>query len=239
MAFTTLHKMNLFFWRKAPQKTIAEIAEENHRKHREFLAAISWQVLGSEPDLVRVYTDVEGNNYYVSKNSWQGISRDRLAALEDATIAMEYRMSRETVLLNQKMLLTYFQKAQGGDFAALQLGYKLAWEMMEVMTKAPNEHILLEYAVHLIFTDTENPEILSPHMLQLKRERAEKDPGLKAFFLDMSFHTAMNSLPTLKQGGQPSSQEIPEELERKKQEKKAAMQKRFQNFKAGIGGKKK
>lgn len=196
---------NLKFWRKSTRKTISEIAEENHRQHREFLAAIGWQTLGSEPDMVLVYTDKDGNNYYIARNSWQGISRDRLAALEAATLAMEYRMSREQLLENQMAIMQFFQQCQAGSMQAAAEGYKKAWEMYEIMRLAPSEAILMEYAVHVIFTDQENPQSISPALMQMKRDRASVDVGLKAFFLDMALHTVQNSLPTSAQGSLHSS----------------------------------
>lgn len=231
--------MNLFFWQKPkpPEpKTIAQIAEENNRAHREFLDAIGWQTLGSEPELVQVYTDRDGNNYYVSRNSWQGVSRDRLAALETATTAMEYRMSREALLLNQQTVMELFRKCQGGDLEAAANGYKLAWEMWQTMKDAPSESVLMEYAVHLIYTDLENPETLSPTMLQTKRDRAAKDPGLRAFFLDMALATVNNSLPTLKQDGPPISLEASEVEKARKRE---ITRQRLENFKKPLAKKKK
>lgn len=228
------------FWKKkepAP-KTIAEIAEENHRAHREFLEAIGWKTLGSEPELVRVYTDKEGNNYYVSRNSWQGVSRDRLAALEAATLAMEFRMTRETLLINQQTIMAYFQKCQTGDLASAAEGYKLAWEMWDIMRNAPSESVLMEYAVHLIYADQENPEILSPSMLEIKRQRAAADPGLRAFFLDMAFNTVQNSLPISKPGGPHSSEQEQETEEQARARKRELTRQRLENFKKPIQRKK-
>lgn len=226
------------FWKKkepAP-KTIAEIAEENHRAHRQFLEGIGWKTLGSEPELVQVYTDKEGNNYYVSRNSWQGVSRDRLAALEAATLAMEFRMTREALLVNQKTIMAYFQKCQGGDLASAAEGYKLAWEMWDIMRSAPSESVLMEYAVHLIYTDQENPETLSPSMLEIKRQRAASDPGLRAFFLDMAFNTAQNSLPISKPDGPHSSE--PETGKQARERKLELTRQRLENFMKPIQKKK-
>ena len=101
----------MFNWFKKRKKTasIAEIAEAHRVKYMEFLGALEFKMLGSAPELLHVYTDMAGNNYYVAKNSWQGISRERLAALEAATTAMEHRFTRAQALENWHKALSYFK----------------------------------------------------------------------------------------------------------------------------------
>lgn len=191
----------MFWHKKEVKKTVAEIAAENEEQHRSFLASIKWDTFGGEPEMIKVYTDQGGINYYVARNSWQGVSRDRLAALEAATLAMEYRFTREALMENQRSVMDFFQKCKEGDLEAAHKGYSLAWEAYEVMRTAPSEQVLLEYAVHLIYTDGENPQELSPTILKEKRDRAKEDIGLRAFFLDMSLAIVNASLPNSNQGG--------------------------------------
>lgn len=213
-----------FFKPKKHLPTIAEIAEINHAEYMKMLGGLGWGTFGSKPELILVYTDKDGNNYYIARNTWQGISRDRLAALERANLAMEYRMSRETIMEREAQKMTEIQKAQKGDLQALQNAYKLSWEDFEVMKAAPSDQILMEYAVHILYTNGENPEILDPEILKMKRERAENDTALKAFFLNMAHSVVNTSLPILPRDGQSSTED------QEKQEKKQASQKRVQNF---------
>jgi hypothetical protein len=213
-----------FFKPKKKIPTIAEIAEINHAEYQKMLGGLGWDTLGSKPELILVYTDSKGNNYYIARNTWQGISRDRLAALERANLAMEYRMSRENIMEREAEKMREIQKAQRGDLAALQNAYKLSWETFEIMKAAPSDQILMEYAVHILYTDGENPEILDPEILKMKRDRAENDTGLRAFFLNMAHSAVNSSLPTLPHDGQNST------VEEEKQEGKKASQNRIANF---------
>lgn len=182
------------FDKKNP-KSIPEIAEANRKAYMEMLGGLKWDTLGSEPEMMWAYTDAAGHNYYVPRNIWQGISRDRLAALETASLALERRQSREQLMESLRKVLAQFQRCQNGDLEAAHEGYAEAWKVFELARSAPSEQVLLEYAVHLIYTDGESPETLSPSMLQIKRERAQSDTALKAFFLDMAHSITNNSMP--------------------------------------------
>lgn len=204
--------------------TIAEIAQINHDEYQKMLGVLGWDTFGSKPELMLVYTDKQGNNYYIARNIWQGISRDRLAAIERANLAMEYRMSREAIMENEAQKMREIQKAQKGDLGALQTAYKLSWETFEVMKSAPSDQILMEYAVNILYTDGENPELFDPEFIKMKRERADNDPALRAFFLNMAQSAVNTSLPSLPPDGQSST------VDQEKQKKKEDSQKRVQNF---------
>lgn len=208
-------------WFKQKPKTIAEISAINHKSYLEYLGGLGWQTLGSKPEMILVYTDREGNNYYVAKNSWQGISRDRLAALERATLAMEYRMSREEVMKKLHSVSQNLLKCQRGDTEAAHNGYKEAWELLEIMKSAPSDQVLMQYALHVIYTDGENPETIDPEFIKMKSARAEADNALKAFFLNMAHSTVNNSLPILSQDGQNF---MDQEAERQKKREASRMQ---------------
>ena len=214
------------FWKNKPKiKSISEISAENQERYKSFLGSLGWDSLGSKPDLLLVFVDQEGNNYYVAKNSWQGVSRDRLAALEDATLAIEHRYSRYEIVSKMESILAGFQRCQKGDLEAAHLGYKEAWEIMAVMKASPSEEVLMQYAVNIIYTDGENPELLDPEILKMKRARAEGDTALKAFFLNMALNIVNSSFPALQQDIQSSSDQAADPTS-----KKEASQNRIKNF---------
>ena len=221
--------MKLPNWLKPKEKpkTIAEIAAENRKAYMEQLNIFGWETLGSEVEMLPVYIDASGNNYYVGKNIWQGVSSDRRFALEEAALAMEFRQSRQQRIEAGRERLLNMQKAINGDLEAARNAHKSQWEELEIMRKSPSDSILMEYAVHVLFTDGEDPNTLSPKMLQIKRDRAESDPGLRAFFLDMALASVNSFLPTLPHDGPGSSQEAETEQKRQKGE---ATRNRLQNF---------
>lgn len=226
MAF---EKLMAFFQKKEPpaQKTITEIAEENRATYMEALKVLGWETLGAEVEMLPVYVDMAGNNYYVPRNIWQGISSDRRFALEEVMQALEFRQGRDSRILAAHERLILIQKGLNGDLQALRDAHKSQWEELEIMRKSPSEHTLMEYAVHIMYTDGEDPNSLSPAMLQMKRDRAAVDPGLRAFFLDAALATVNNSLPSLPQGGLDFSEEAAREAKRLKVE---ATRKRTQAF---------
>ena len=109
--------------------------------------------------------------------------------------------------------------------AAMEV-YKQAWEMYEIMKTAPSDQVLMQYALHILYTDGENPETLDPEFLKIKRHRAEKDDALRAFFLNMALSTANNYIPTSQQDGRDSL----EKQKMEEQKKKEASQKRLRGF---------
>jgi len=213
--------MELPNWLKPKQKPkpIAEIAAENRKAYMDQLNIFGWDTLGSEVEMLPVYVDAKGYNYYIGKNIWQGVSSDRRFALEEAALAMEFRQSRQQRIEAGRERLLNMQKAINGDIEAARNAHKSQWEELEIMRKSPSDSILMEYAVHVLFTDGEDPNTLSPAMLQTKRDRAEIDPGLRAFFLDMALASVNNFLPTLPHDGPGFSQE--EETEQKKRKGEA------------------
>lgn len=211
---------------KPKPKSIPEIAAENRKAYMELLGGLKWDTLGSEPEMMWAYTDAAGHNYYVPRNIWQGISRDRLAALETASLALERRQSREQLMESLRKVLAQFQKCQNGDLEAAHEGYSEAWKVFELARSAPSEQVLLEYAVHLIYTDGESPETLSPSMLQIKRERAQSDTALKAFFLDMAHSITSNSMPI----SQPVGLDFSEPQQQEKQSKQQISKQRVSDF---------
>lgn len=214
------------FFAKQKPKSIQEIAAENRKAYMDMLGGLKWDTLGSEPEMMWAYTDASGHNYYVPRNIWQGISRDRLAALETASLALERRQSREQLMESLRKVLAQFQKCQNGDLEAAHEGYAEAWKVFELARSAPSEQVLLEYAVHLIYTDGESPETLSPSMLQIKRDRAESDPALKAFFLDMALSVTNNFMPT----SQPVGLDFSEPQQQEKPSKQEISRQKVSNF---------
>ncbi len=221
--------MNLKFWEKKP-KTIAEVSKIHRKEYRKMLSCLDWQSFGSEPEMILVYTDRNGNNYYVSKNIWQGCSRDRLAALESAGLDVESRMSRPEMMSQLRKIMADCQRSQGGDVSGVYDAYKTAWEMHEIMKGTASEAALLEYAVNLIFTDGEDPRKMSPHIYQEKRDRAANDLELKAFFLDMAHSITQTSLPNSAQGFQDFSAPQPLTTEEANKAKKEATRNRVTDF---------
>ena len=210
---------NPFKRKKEPEKpTITEIAQANRDAYMRQLNALGWETLGSEVEMIPVYVDASGHNYYIGKNIWQGDSSDRRFALEEAMQALEFRQSRQQRTEVGRERLLNLQKAINGDIEAARNAHKSQWEELEIMRKSPSEVLLIEYAVHVLFTDGEDPNTLSPAMLQIKRDRAESDPGLRAFFLDMALASVNSFLPILPHDGQGSSPEAVTEKKEKKRE---------------------
>lgn len=228
--------MKLPNWLKSKEKpkTIAEIAEMYRTQNREFLNSIGWTTLGSKPEIIWVYTDLAGHNYYVSRNPWQGVTRNRLAAVEEAAAALDRRFSRDEGLTRMHAILTAFQRCQKGDAEASYTGYKEALEFFQIMKSSPSNEILMQYALHLILTDGEDPQTIDPEILKEKRARAENDIALKAFFLNMAQTTANDSLPILPDVG-PN---FTEAQETDKSKKKEVLQKANQAFMQGLPQKK-
>lgn len=222
------------FWRPTTKpRSIKEISEDRFKQYNELLKTIRWDNFGSQPEMQLVYTDLEGHNYYVPKNAYQGITRDRLAAVEAAAMAMETRMKRETFLVNMSEVLIRFERCRAGNDVMLSAteGYQIALDMFNVMKNAPENEVLMQYALHMILTDGEDPTGISPSILKEKRERAEKDPALNAFFLDMAMQSLNDSLPILPQTGQTFSPTEPEAETRKQRTERTA--KAISNFISG------
>lgn len=213
---------------KPKPKSIAEIAEANRKAYMEMLGVLKWDTLGSEPEMMWAYTDADGHNYYVPRNIWQGISRDRLTAIESASLALERRQSREQLMESLRKVLAQFQRCQNGELEAAHEGYAEAWKVLELARTAPSEQVLMEYAVHLIYTDGENPETISPSLLQIKRERAQNDTALKAFFLDIALSITQASLPISEPVGLDFSGIL--ETEKPKPSKQEASRQKVSNF---------
>lgn len=228
--------MNLKFWESKPPEppkplTISEVAQINRDEYKKMLSGLDWQAFGTEPELLWVYTDRLGYNYYVAKNIWQGCSRDRLAALESAGIDVECRMGRGELLTQLRKIMADCQRTQSGDVQGVYDAYKTAWEMHEIMSGTASEVALLEYAVNLIFTDGEDPRKMSPHIYQEKRNRAANDLELRAFFLDMAHSITQTSLPSSAQDLHVfSAPQKPITAEEAKEKKKEATRNRVSDF---------
>lgn len=217
--------INWKFWKKKP-KSIAEIAEAHRAAHKQKLEEWGWGTLGSKPEMIWAHTDENGNNYYVPRNLWQGVSRDRLSAIEAASTAIEHRMGREQILASMLEIMADFRKCQSADLQAAAEGYRRAWEIHDIMRTAPSEQVLIEYALHTIYTDGENPETLDPEFINMKRKNAESDQALRAFFLTMAQSTVSNSLPTSPPVGRNSSEMEAGEAKKKKE----ATRRHIENF---------
>lgn len=222
--------MSLMFWKKKPEKpkTVEEIAAELRKSYSAYIRGLNWEALGGEPEMQWVYTDREGNNYYLPKNIWQGVSRDRLAVLESAGIDVESRMQRPAMIERLRAIMEQCKRGQMGEVEGAYEAYKLTYEMHEVVLGSPSEVALMEYAVHLIYTDGENPQKLSPGVIQEKRTRAARDIELRAFFLDMAKSITDTSLPNWKQDGLAfSPPQNPSEAQEKRKEASRSVVSRF------------
>ena len=184
-----------WFSSKQKPKSIQEIAEANREAYKAYLGGLKWETYGDKPEMLWAYTDMHGNNYYVPRNIWQGISRNRLISIETASLALEYRQDRAHLIESMRRILAQFQKCQNGDLEAAHEGYSEAWKVFELARTAPSEEVLMEYAVNLVYCDGENPQLIDPEIFKLKRQRAESDIGLKAFFLNMGLSVIQTSLP--------------------------------------------
>jgi len=198
------------FWKSRPKpKSIKQISAERHEQYKVLLKTIKWDSFGSEPEMMLVHTDLAGHNYYVPRQAYQGITRDRLAAVEAAAMAMEHRMSREQIMTTVSEILIRFEKCRAGAdvMQSATEGYSIALDMFNVMKNAPENEILMQYALNMIMTDGEDPTTISPSIMKEKRKRAENDPALLAFFLDTAHASLSDSLPTFPQHGPMSSLE--------------------------------
>lgn len=202
--------------------TIADVAATHREAYAQFIRGLNWKDFGSEPEMIWVYTDKAGHNYYVARDIWAGISRERLAALEMAGIELESRMKVAEMLESLKGIMSQCKRAQMGEVEGGYEAYKLTYEMYETMRTSPSEAVLMEYAVNLIYTDGENPQQLSPSIMQEKRNRANDDIELRAFFFDMALSITQTSLPTSQPDG-PGSLSGPESQQSRKEASKNAV----------------
>ena len=218
--------MNLKFWQREQHATepmtIADVAATHREAYAQFIRGLNWKDFGSEPEMIWVYTDNAGNNYYVARDIWAGISRERLAALEMAGIELESRMKQGALLESLLGIMAQCKRAQMGEVEGGYEAYKLTYDMYETMRASPSEAVLMEYAVNLIYTDGENPQQLSPSIMQEKRNRAGNDIELRAFFLDMALSITQTSLPISQPDG-PGSLSGPESQQSRKEASRSAV----------------
>lgn len=130
----------------------------------------------SNPDLVKVYKDASGVEYYTYKNPMQ-LPAMRAIAVERATRYANMYLTEDTM---QQLIAALKQAGNKQDWVRV---FSIIQEL-ELRSKfLAEEQSLLEVAQYYFLEENENPEILNEQLLQAKVKRWQGDIFARAFFL--------------------------------------------------------
>ena len=160
--------------------TPARRAARNGRRYRKWLDTLTPPAGADRADLRLVYTDREGNNYYVFADPLL-MSVERSEKISEAVVASRFNVERADII---SALASTMAAINAGDLARLRsetLG-KLA-DLRHRLDRVGVEALVLEIAALFFITDNENPYTVNPLTTAEKRRRAAADDDLRVFFL--------------------------------------------------------
>jgi hypothetical protein len=163
-------------------------SEKNEANYRKWLASYTpknSQKIG----LKRVFTDRNGNNYYVPTNVGQ-MTRERYIKMEEELHAASFGADKSEVEGKLSAILEEFSNfawsaptpqkmrtlVEGAQKQIADILYRLRY------IKA--EDSLLRAALYFILIDNENPYLVNPDTQQQKWDNIQSDPELRSFFLN-------------------------------------------------------
>lgn len=133
----------------------------------------------ANPDMIKVYTDTQGQSYYTYKNPLQ-LPAIRTIAVERATRYANMFISESTLT----QLIAEI-KAAGNKQDWVKV-FSIIQELEFRQKFLSEENSLLEVAQYYFLTEDENPEILNEKLLSDKIQVWKSDPAARAFFLQIA-----------------------------------------------------
>jgi hypothetical protein len=163
-------------------------AEKNEATYRRWLS--SYVPKNSQKiALKRVYTDRQGNNYYVPADMLQ-VTRERRIRMEEALATASYGMSAEELESKVSELREEIDNFPWSAPTAAKLRAitdrikNTLGDIAYRVRRVRPEDLMLQAALYLFFIDNENPYIVNPDTQQQKWDNLQSDPELRSFFLD-------------------------------------------------------
>lgn len=168
------------------RKTAAEKARERYLK---WLKSYTPKDSSQTIELLHVFTDRLGNNYYVIKDISR-MRRERQIRIEESLMAIEYGVSKTKITerleeINSEFDKFNFRQPNPANLVKFQDRTKnLIGDLLHRMNKINPEDLMLKAALYFIYIDGENPYTISAEDNQRKWENCQTDPELRAFFLE-------------------------------------------------------
>lgn len=167
------------------KKTRAEI---NEKRYRNWLNSYISPTSNQKIELLRVFTDRKGNNYYVAKNIGH-ITRERAIGIEQTMTSIDYGIEKSEIVEWLQKFETELEKMPWNQpkSASLQKFQKNnlihVKDFLYRMEHIKVDDLLIQSGLYFFYIDGENPYLLNTELQQTKFENVKEDAELRAFFL--------------------------------------------------------
>lgn len=136
----------------------------------------------------RVYTDRAGNNYYTLADPLD-VCKERYERIEEAIKALEYGITRDELeeslegILSNVAGLAYEKMTMKKLRDFVEPTRNLLNDLLFRVRRIKRDEVVLDLALLMFYIDGESPFSVNDVTLKRKREIANNDDDLRAFFL--------------------------------------------------------
>lgn len=164
-------------------------AEQNQSNYLKWLKSYIPETTKQRIELTRVFTDRDGNNFYILKNP-ANLTRERAQRIEEAMTAIDFGINKTEVVDKLNGMLEIVEDMPWQNMTRDKLKEfhtKSKDQLNDILYRLKNvkiDDLLLEAGLYFFYIDNENPYIINSETQQRKMDAIKKDDELRAFFLN-------------------------------------------------------
>lgn len=162
--------------------------ERNERKYRKWLRSYTPSTTNTKIDLVRVFTDRNGRNYYVAKDIGT-ITKERTERIEQTMVDIDWNVPKSEIIERMADIMETVKNAPYSNYSPTKLrtfvedATNQIGDLLFRMKSIRVDDLLIESALYFFYVDNENPYVIDPDVQAVKLDAVRNDPELRAFFL--------------------------------------------------------
>jgi hypothetical protein len=164
-------------------------AEQNEKNYSKWLKTYIPETTKQRIELTRVFTDRQGNNFYILKNP-ANLTRERAQRIEEAMTAIDFGIHKNEVVEKLTGILETVEDMPWQNMTRDKLKEfhtKSKDQLNDIIYRLKSvkiDDLLLEAGLYFFYIDNENPYIINSETQQRKMDAIKKDDELRAFFLN-------------------------------------------------------
>ena len=164
-------------------------AEQNEKNYQNWLKQYIPTTTNQKIELIRVFTDRSGNNFYILKNPAH-LTRERSQRIEESLLAIEFGVSKEEIENKLNGLLDEIKEFPWQNMTRDKLRQFVEQSQNDIgdllyrMKRIKLDDMLLQAGLYFFYIDGENPYIINEETQQRKLDCIKQDDELRSFFLN-------------------------------------------------------
>ena len=163
-------------------------AEQNEKRYRRWLKQYIPKNASQQIELKRVFTDLDGNNYYVANNIAH-ITKERSIQIEKSMLMLSYGISTDEIVERLTEIQTELKNFAWDKPSSAKLktfveqNSNYIGDFVYRMKNVVLDDLLIQAALYFFYIDGENPYQIDYDFQQMKFDNIKNDPELRCFFL--------------------------------------------------------